>query len=195
MDFPPFMMVYHKRAKSPIHAEPRHKKGQHLAILSALLFGMSPVACKAIVGQMSSSLLAGVLYMGSGLGLTVVALSQTIPVCDILSRLSWRQWANLVGAILSGGIAAPLFLAYGILFGTASEVSLLLNFEAVATTLIAWMIFREHIGRGVWIGKILIIGASIFVVLTGSSDIRWSIPGLSVLIACILWGIDNNLTR
>jgi len=171
------------------------KKGQHLAIRSALLFSMSPVACKAIVGQMPSSLLAGLLYLGSGLGLTVMVLNQRIPVSDILSRLSWRQWANLTGAIIAGGVAAPLFLAYGILFGTASEVSLLLNFEAVATTLIAWMIFHEHIGRSVWIGKLLIIGASIFVVFTGSNDVRWSIPGLSVLIACILWGIDNNLTR
>jgi len=171
------------------------KKGQHLAILSAILFGMSPVACKAIVGQMPSSLLAGLLYLGSGLGLTLVVISQTIPVSDILSRLTWRQWVNLIVAIIAGGVAAPLFLAYGILFGTASEVSLLLNFEAVVTTLIAWTIFHEHIGRSVWIGKLLIIGASIFVVFTGNNDVRWSIPGLSVLIACTLWGIDNNLTR
>ena len=156
---------------------------------------MSPVACKAIVGQMPSSLLAGLLYMGSGLGLTGVVLRQTIPIYDILSSLSWRQRANLVGAIISGGVAAPLFLAYGIRFGTASEVSLLLNFEAVATTLLAWMIFHEHVGYRVWIGKLFIVGASILVVFTGSHDVQLSIPGLSVLAACILWGIDNNLTR
>jgi len=167
----------------------------HYAILSAILFGMSPVACKAIVGQMPSSLLAGLLYMGSGLGLTGVVLRQTIPVYDILSSLSWRQRANLAGAIVSGGVAAPLFLAYGIRFGSASEVSLLLNFEAVATTLLAWMLFHEHIGYRVWIGKLFIVGASILVIFTGSNDVQLSIPGLSVLAACILWGIDNNLTR
>ena len=171
------------------------KKGLHSAILSAILFGMSPVACKAIVGQMPSSLLAGLLYMGSGLGLTGVVLRQTTPVYDILSSLSWRQWTNLAGAIVSGGVAAPLFLAYGIRFGTASEVSLLLNFETVATTLLAWMIFHEHIGYRVWIGKLFIIGASILVVFTGSRDVQLSNPGLSVLAACLLWGIDNNLTR
>lgn len=165
------------------------------AIFSAFLFGISPVACKAIVGQMPSSLLAGLLYLGSGLGLTGVVIHQATPVCEILSSLSWRQRGNLSGAIISGGIAAPLFLAYGIRFGTATEVSLLLNFESVATTLLAWMFFHEYIGYRVWIGKALIIGASILVVLTGSGGLHLSISGLSVLAACLLWGVDNNLTR
>lgn len=171
------------------------KKGQHFAILSAILFGMSPVACKAIVGQMPSMLLAGLLYLGSGLGLTGVVLRQRTGFCDIPGSLSWRQWLNLTGAILAGGIAAPLFLAYGIRHGTATEVSLLLNFESVATTLLAWMIFHEHIGSRVWIGKLFIIGASVLVILTGSGELKLSISGLSVLAACLLWGIDNNLTR
>ena len=171
------------------------RKGLHTAILSAILFGLSPVACKAIVGQMSPALLAGLLYLGSGLGLTGVVLRHNINSVQVLQSLSRRQWINLVGAILSGGVAAPLFLAYGILYGTASEVSLLLNFEAVATTLIAWMVFHEHIGRRVWIGKFFIIGASILVIVAGQGAIRLSLPGLSVLAACIFWGIDNNLTR
>jgi drug/metabolite transporter (DMT)-like permease len=165
------------------------------AIFSALLFGISPVACKAIVGQMPSSLLAGLLYLGSGLGLTWVVIHQATPVSGTLSALSWRQRCNFAGAVISGGVAAPLFLAYGIRFGTATEVSLLLNFESVATTLLAWMIFHEYIGYRVWIGKALIVGASILVVLTGSGGLQLSIPGLSVLAACLLWGVDNNLTR
>lgn len=171
------------------------RRGLHAAILSAVLFGMSPVACKAIVGQMPSSLLAGLLYLGSGLGLTGVVLRQKIPAHDVLCSLSRRQWAYLVGAIVSGGVVAPLFLAYGILSGTASEVSLLLNFETVATTLLAWMVFHEQIGYRVWIGKLSIVGASILVLFSGGTDLQLSIPGLSVLAACLLWGIDNNLTR
>lgn len=81
-------------------------------------------------------------------------------------------------------MAAPLFLAYGIRYGTASEVSLLLNFETVATTLLAWLIFHEQIGYRVWIGKVLIIGASILMIFTGSKEVQLSIPGLSVLAAC-----------
>ena len=165
------------------------------AIFSALLFGLSPVACKVIVGQMPSSLLAGLLYLGSGLGLTGVVVRQATPVYGILRTLSWRQRGNLAGAIISGGVAAPLFLAYGIRFGTATEVSLLLNFESVATTFLAWLFFHEYIGYRVWIGKILIIGASMLVVLTGNGELQLSISGLSVLAACLLWGLDNNLTR
>lgn len=167
----------------------------HSAILSAVLFGMSPVACKLLVGQMPPSLLAGLLYLGSGLGLTGVVLYQETPVYRILASLSRRQVAYLAGAIVSGGVAAPLFLAFGILSGTASEVSLLLNFETVATTLLAWMVFHEQIGFRVWVGKFAIIGASILVLFSGGSQLQLSIPGLSVLAACILWGIDNNLTR
>lgn len=119
------------------------------ALLSAILFGISPVACKAFVGDMPSSLLAGLLYLGSGIGLTGVAYCQKSSSCHTLRLLSNRQGACLVGAILSGGVIAPLFFAYGIRHGTASEVSLLLNFEAVATTLLAWLIFRENIGARV----------------------------------------------
>ena len=170
-------------------------KGLHSAILSAILFGLSPVACKAIVEQMPPSLLAGLLYMGSGLGLTWVVLRQATPFYTVLASLSLRQWACLAGAILCGGVIAPLFLAYGIRFGTATEVSLLLNFETVATTLLASLLFREHVGARVWVGKALILGASAFVVLAGSGEVRLSVAGLSVLAACVLWGVDNSLTR
>ena len=171
------------------------KQALQAAILSATLFGISPVACKAIVGEMPSSLLAGLLYLGSGLGLTGVVFHHGTKVRQTLQVLSFRQKAILAGTILSGGVAAPLFLAYGIRHGTASEVSLLLNFETVATTLLAWMIFHENIGVRVWVGKFLIIGASIVVVFTGGGILHLSIPGLSVLAACLLWGVDNNLTR
>ena len=172
-----------------------NKKGLNAAILSAILFGLSPVACKAIVGEMSSSLLAGLLYLGSGLGLTWMVLRQAAPFYTVLAALPRRQRATLAGAILSGGVAAPLLLAYGIRTGSATEVSLLLNFEAVATTLIAWLVFREHIGYRVWVGKALIVGAAAFVVLAGKGEVRLSVAGLAVLAACVLWGIDNNLTR
>jgi drug/metabolite transporter (DMT)-like permease len=118
-----------------------------------------------------------------------------IHIANALGSLSRQQWLYLLGTIIAGGIAAPLFLAFGIRYGTATEVSLLLNFEAVATTILAWMIFHEYVGYRVWIGKILIISASILILLSGNDEVGLSLPGLSVLAACILWGIDNNLTR
>lgn len=182
---------------SPVDHEKEKMKKTALqsAILSATLFGISPVACKAIIGEMPSSLLAGLLYLGSGIGLTGVVFHQGTDIRRHLLNLSLRQKCLLAGAILSGGVAAPLFLAYAIQRGTASEVALLLNFEAVATTLLAWLIFHENIGRRLWLGKLLIVAASVLVVSTGAGALHVSIPGLAVLAACLFWGIDNNLTR
>lgn len=181
--------------RSAIKYTQMKKKGIYSAILSAFLFGMSPVACKAIVSQMPSPLLAGLLYLGSGVGLSIVVLRQRINFCAILASIPWQQRFYLTGSILTGGIAAPLFLAHGIRSGAATEVSLLLNFETVATTLLAWIIFHEHIGYRVWLGKLFIVVASILVVVSGNGETKLSTSGLSVLAACLLWGIDNNLTR
>lgn len=164
-------------------------------MLSAILFGIAPVACKALAGDLPPSLLAGLLYAGSAVGLTVTLLFAPAKMHGALRSLPTRQWFNLCGAVATGGIVAPLFLAYGIRHGTAAEVSLLLNFESVSTTLLAWLIFHEHIGLRVWIGKALIVGASVLVVLSGNDGLHLSLPGLSVLVACMFWGVDNNLTR
>jgi drug/metabolite transporter (DMT)-like permease len=97
--------------------------------------------------------------------------------------------------VLAGGVIAPLCLVYGIKYGRVSEVSLLLNFETVATTIIAWLIFKEQVSRNVWAGKMLIVLAASFIILKSSEGIAFSVSGMLVVLACIFWGIDNNLTR
>lgn len=168
--------------------------GQMLAIISAILFGISPALCKIVVGEMSTALLAGLLYLGSGLGLQFHLICKRRNSLGALRRLSSSQRARLAVAVFFGGILAPLCLAYGIKYGAAAEVSLLLNLETVATTVIAWLFFKEHVGLPVWAGKVFIIlGASLIILKTG--DVRIHLPGVFVLLACIFWGIDNNLTR
>ncbi|TSK05110.1 MAG: DMT family transporter [Geobacter sp.] len=169
--------------------------GQLCAVLAAVLFGVSPVFCKLVIGEMSPALLAGLLYLGSGLGLQGVLLVQKKSSLHELRGLSLRHRLKLAGAVVAGGVIAPLCLAFGIKHGTASEVSLLLNLETVATTLIAWLVFREYIGPYVWSGKVLILGGACLVVLKAQGGLAFSLPGLLVVIACIFWGIDNNLTR
>ncbi|WP_298433501.1 DMT family transporter [Geobacter sp.] len=169
--------------------------GNITALLSAVLFGVSPVACKAVAGEMPAASLAGLLYLGSGMGLSLFLLLRRQPFFAPLRDLSPRQLAFLGGAILSGGIVAPLFLAYGIKYGTAGETSLLLNFEAVATTLLAAFVFHEHVGLRVWGGKFLVVAGAVVLVVRDASALSFSVPGLAVLAACLLWGIDNNLTR
>jgi drug/metabolite transporter (DMT)-like permease len=169
--------------------------GQVLAILSAALFGVSPVLCKLVIGDMSPALLAGLLYLGSGIGLLILLLFQGKNPVDELRRLPFKHRRALIGSIISGGIIAPLFLSYGIKFCTASDVSLLLNFETVATTLIAWLVFKEHVGLGVWGGKAFILLGSFLVILKYEGSSAFSVAGLLIILACIFWGIDNNLTR
>ncbi|HTY20651.1 MAG TPA: EamA family transporter [Geobacteraceae bacterium] len=173
----------------------RTDSGQLLAIISAALFGVSPVLCKTLIGDMSPALLAGLLYLGSGIGLELLFLIQGKNPVGELTDVSSKNRCKLLGALLSGGIIAPLCLTYGIKYGNASEVTLLLNLETVATTVISWLIFREYIGARVWGGKLLILlGAAGIVIQTGGG-LSLSLPGLLIIIACIFWGIDNNLTR
>ena len=169
--------------------------GQFFALLSAALFGVSPVLCKAIIGEMSPALLAGLLYLGSGIGLHVVLVFKHQSSLSELKMLPPLHRLKLLGAIVSGGIIAPLCLTYGIKLGNASEVSLLLNLETVATTVIAWLCFKEHVGFRVWGGKILILVAATIIILTTEEHLAFSFPGLLVVLACVFWGIDNNLTR
>ena len=169
--------------------------GPVAAILSAALFGLSPVFCKLLIGDMSPALLAGLLYLGSGLGLSGVIAYQHSGFFHELTRLTPLHRRKLLWAVLAGGVIAPLCLTYGIKYGSAAEVTLLLNLETVATTLIAWLIFKEQVSKQVWIGKVLIILAAVLVLLRPEGHLTFSRSGVLVLLACIFWGIDNNLTR
>ncbi|MEK6623936.1 MAG: DMT family transporter [Bdellovibrionota bacterium] len=169
--------------------------GPVLALLSAALFGMSPALTKSVLGEMSPILVAGLLYLGSGLGLLLLLVIQKKSVSAELRRLTPPHRLKFLGAILSGGVLAPLCLVYGIQLASAFEVSLLLNLESVTTTLIAFLIFHEHVGKRVWAGKLLLIFGGLIITLQPNSGSGFSIPALLVVAACILWGLDNNLTR
>jgi len=169
--------------------------GQFLAILSAALFGVSPVLCKLVIGGMSPVLLAGLLYLGSGIGLSFVLARQHINIIREARGISRIHRRKLLGAVLAGGVIAPLCLVYGIKYGRASEVSLLLNLETVATTIIAWLVFKEHVSGNVWSGKVLIVLAASFIILKSPEGVAFSVSGILVVLACVFWGIDNNLTR
>ena len=165
--------------------------GVSAALGAALLFGAGTPLAKLILSDVSPWLLAGLFYLGSGIGLTAVRLvRRAAPV-----RLARNEARWLAGAILSGGIVGPVLLMYGLAGMPASGASLLLNAEAVFTVLLAWIVFREHIGRRIAFGMIAIIGGVL--VLSWPEEVRFAgvWPVLSVLGACLVWGLDNNLTR
>lgn len=158
------------------------------ALAAALLFGASTPLAKLLLGGASPWLLAGLLYLGSGLGLALTLLPR-----KGLQKLARGEALALAGAIAAGGIAGPLLLLWGLVRMPASAAALLLNAEAVFTALIAWFVFRENFDRRIALGMLLIVAGA--AVLSGFSPATSFMPALAVLAACLAWGIDNNLTR
>jgi drug/metabolite transporter (DMT)-like permease len=166
------------------------------ALGSALLFGASTPLAKIAVSSADPILVAGLLYLGSGIGL---AISRIFRAESLTGRrenpLSRADLPWLAAATLAGGVAGPMFLLLGLLTTQASTASLLLNLEAVATATIAWLIFRENVDKRVGAGFALIILGGILLSLPQDAGIAMSGGALLIAVACLCWGIDNNLTR
>ncbi len=174
-----------------------HLRGPLFGLLAAALFGLSPPLAKPLIGHSNPQLLAGLLYLGSGLGLGLVMLIRRIAAPERINRelVRGRGWLWLSGAILFGGVFAPVLLMTGLARTEATTASLLLNLEGVFTALIAWFLFREGVNRRVAIGFLLILLGGIALSWTSASGFRLSPAALLIVAACVCWGIDNNLTR
>ena len=164
------------------------------ALAAAALFGASTPVAKLLVGAIPPVLLGGLLYLGSGIGLTAARVIRDRGWKP--PALAHRQWPWLLGAVLFGGVAGPVALMAGLLYTSGSTASLLLNLEAVLTATIAWIVFREHAGRRVVLGMAAIVAGGIILTWpTGNAaPSRWLGP-LAIAGACLCWAIDNNLTR
>lgn len=167
------------------------------AIFAAVLFGISTPLSKVLLGSIEPVTLASLLYLGSGIGLVLFQLIRhlTIRPTKNEASLSRKDIPWLIGAIAFGGVLAPIILMVSLQATPASTASLLLNFEGVATTLIALLVFKENIGKGVGIAVILITLSSIILSWDFSNHWGISIGVMGVILACVCWGIDNNLTR
>src|SRR5262245_8665959 len=161
------------------------------ALLAAALFGASTPAAKVLAGEMHPVLLAGLLYAGSGVGLglwLVLRSGRTSPLQR--ADLPW-----LAGAVLSGGIVAPVLLMLGLIATSAASASLLLNLEGVFTALLAWFVFRENFDRRIALGMLLIVAGGVLLSWQGGASTELQLGSLAVAGACLCWGIDNNLTQ
>ncbi|TDN70167.1 drug/metabolite transporter (DMT)-like permease [Paraburkholderia sp. BL10I2N1] len=171
------------------------------ALFAAALFGATTPLAKLLLGALSPFMVAGLFYLGSGVGLALtIALRRMRTVNRSTSaklrasRIQWPDVLWLLGAIAAGGIAGPAFLMLGLSSTPAATGSLLLNLEGVFTALIAWVVFRENVDVQIFLGMIAIVA--------GGVALSWH-PGaaafpagaLLVAAACVCWAIDNNLTR
>ncbi len=174
--------------------------GAPLAIASAALFGAStPLAKGLLGGGVSPWLLAGLLYLGSGLGLAVLHYGRRwVGRASTEAPLARGDWGWMGLVVLSGGIAGPVLLMLGLVSTPAASAALLLNLEGLATMIIAWLAFRENVDRRLLLGAGAILAGALLLSWqggpgAGGGGFGWG----AVLIAgaCLAWGIDNNLTR
>ncbi len=165
------------------------------AILAALLYGISAPVSKLLLVEIPPTLMAALLYLGAGLGMLGVNLYQVLMKREKKeAKITRKEMPYIVGMILLD-IAAPIFLMVGLTLTTSSNASLLNNFEIVATTMIALLIFKETIGKRMWLAIILITLSSMLLSLQDVSSLTFSVGSLFVILACISWGFENNCTR
>ncbi len=170
---------------------PLKNTGVWAALGAALLFGAATPLAKLLLESVSPWMLAGLFYLGSGLGLAIYRKIVKAPSVHLPHKD--RFW--FAGAIVAGGIVAPVLLMIGLSGMPASDASLLLNMEGVFTALLAWFAFKENFDRRIAIGMIaIVVGAAI---LSCPNEVRFAAiwPSVAILGACFAWGVDNNLTH
>ncbi|CAN1540463.1 RhaT Permeases of the drug/metabolite transporter (DMT) superfamily [Burkholderiaceae bacterium] len=172
-----------------------NRSGVVFALLAAFLFGASTPLAKLLIGDVPPVLLGGLLYLGSGVGLSVYRLVRD--KSWHASGMQAGEWKWLAGAIFFGGVLGPVALMYGLISTSGSTASLMLNLESVLTAVIAWVVFKENADKRIVLGMLAIVLGG--VVLTFQPDTKESgssLLGLSAIaLACTCWAIDNNLTR
>ncbi len=165
-------------------------------ILAAVLFGASAPLSKLLLTRVDPIFMASFLYLGSGLGLALLKILLRLKHSDLTdeAHLNRSDIPWLFVAVMSGGVLAPIVLMLSLKATPAATASLLLNFESVATTLIAILIFRESADKRVWVSILLITLGSIL--LSWNPALPWGISwgAYGIVLACIFWGIDNNFT-
>lgn len=169
--------------------------GVPLALASAALFGAVAPLSKLLLESTSPFMLAGLMYLGAGLGLAAYRLFRHAfapESSEAQLRRADMPWLAI--AIAMGGIVGPVLLMLGVSRTTASSAALLLNTEGLATMAIAWVVFRENVDRRLMFGA--------FAILAGAALLSWDGHGISVdagallvMGACVAWGVDNNFTR
>lgn len=168
-------------------------QGIAAALAAAVLFGVSTPLAKLLLEHASPWLLAALLYLGSGVGLWLLRRMRRAPA----ARLARRDWRWLAGAIVSGGVIAPVLLLTGLTAMPASGAALLLNAEGAFTALLAWFVFKENFDRRIALGMLAIVAGAVVLSWPADGAVEFASlwPALAVLGACLAWAIDNNLTR
>lgn len=170
-------------------------KGILLAVLAAGLYAINSPFSKLLLEYMPSTLMAGLLYIGAGLCMGVIALVRKVKKIERTEEKITRADLPYTLAMIVLDIVAPIFLLLGLSFTTAANASLLNNFEIVATAVIALMVFKEKISPRLWLGILFVTLSCAILSFEDISSLKFSVGSLFILLACVCWGIENNCTR
>jgi len=165
--------------------------GIKAALLAALLFGAATPLAKLFLADNSPWMLAGLFYLGSGIGLSLYR--RITGAARVVLPAAERIWFG--GAIVAGGIVAPVLLMLGLSHMAAAGASLLLNAEGVFTAVLAWCVFKENVDRRIVFGMLAIVAGTVILSWPQQATLSAEWPALAILAACLAWAIDNNLTR
>ena len=163
------------------------------ALLAAVFYAINTPFSKILLNDVPATFMAAFLYMGAGLGVGIMYLFH-IKKENKTERLTKKDLPYTIGMIVLD-ILAPIFLMIGISIGSASNASLLGNFEIVATTVIALLIFKEAVSRELWTAIAFITFSSIMLSFEGSGSFQFSYGSLFVILATLCCGLENNCTR
>lgn len=163
------------------------------AILAAALFGLNAPISKLLLQKISPVLMASLLYFGAGIGMLLISYCKK-PSHNKEEPLNRKQMPYIILMILLD-IVAPILLMMGIKLSSAANAALINNFEIVATSLIALLIFKETISRRLWFGIILITLSSFLLSIEDINSFTISFGSILVILACISWGLENNCTK
>lgn len=163
------------------------------AVLAAVFYAVNVPFSKQLLQDVPPTFMASFLYFGAGIGVGIMYLFHWNSE-KREERLTRDNLPYTIGMVLLD-IFAPIFLMFGVSIGTSANASLLGNFEIVATTLIALLLFKESVSKKLWTAILFITISSIILSFEGSGSFHFSLGSLFVLLATICWGMENNCTR
>lgn len=171
------------------------KTGIFLAILAAAFYTINSPFSKILLDYMPSTIMAGLLYIGAGIGMGAIALIRKLKKNENGEmKLTMKELPYTVAMILLD-IAAPICLLFGLKSTSAANASLLNNFEIVATAIIALAIFKEKISKRLWFGILFVTLSCVLLSFEDITSLQFSFGSLFILAACVCWGFENNCTR
>lgn len=165
------------------------------AILAAALYAVNIPASKLLLESVDPTMMAGFLYLGAGIGMLIYGLIKSALGKGNKKESLTRKELPYTIAMVILDIIAPILLMIGISKTNSANVSLLNNFEIVATSIIALVIFKEVVSKKLWIAIILVTAASVILSFEGDGAFVFNNGSLFVLGACVCWGFENNCTK